>query len=73
MAKSLMARSLSERPFPPAPTQTTRRNVLLALPAVAAAQANVSPALATEDQTEATAPEWCESEHVRRFYRLARF
>ena len=68
-----MARSLSERPFPPAPTQTTRRNVLLALPAVAAAQANVPAALANEDQTESAAPEWCESEHVKQFYRLARF
>jgi hypothetical protein len=47
--------------------------MLLALPAVAAAQATVSPALANEDQTESATPEWCESEHVRRFYRLARF
>jgi hypothetical protein len=69
----LMARSLSERPFPPAPTQTTRRNVLLALPAVAAVQTNVPAALANEIESEAAAPEWCESEHVKRFYRLARF
>ena len=68
-----MARSLSERPSPPAPTQTTRRNVLLALPAVAAAQANVPAALANDDQAEPAAPEWCESEHVKRFYKLARF
>jgi len=47
--------------------------VLLALPAVAAAQANVPAALANEDQTESAAPEWCESEHVKQFYRLARF
>src|SRR5215510_9034199 len=32
--ESLMANPLSERPFPPAPIRTTRRNVLLALPAV---------------------------------------
>ena len=68
-----MANSLSERPFPPAPTQTTRRNMLLALPAVAAAQTNIPTALADENQAEPAAPEWCESEHVKRFYRLARF
>jgi hypothetical protein len=68
-----MARSLSERPFPPAPTQTTRRNVLLALPAVAAVQTNLPAALADENQTEPAEPEWRESEHVKQFYRLARF
>ena len=67
-----MARSLSERPFPAAPSKTTRRNVLLALPAVAAVQANIPAALANESQTESVEPDWCESEHVRRFYRLAR-
>jgi hypothetical protein len=68
-----MARSPPERPFPTAPTQTTRRNVLLALPAVAAAQAAVAPALANEYETESATPEWCESDHVRQFYKLARF
>jgi len=68
-----MARVLSERPFPPAPSETTRRNVLLALPAVAAVQTSVPAALANESQIEPAAPEWCESEHVKRFYRLARF
>jgi hypothetical protein len=67
-----MAKSLSERPFPPAPSQTTRRNMLLALPAVAAAQASI-PASASENPGEPAAPEWCESEHVRQFYKLARF
>jgi hypothetical protein len=71
LRESLMARSPSERPFPPAPTQTTRRNVLIALPAVAAAQASI-PASADEKETE-PAPEWSESEHVRQFYKLARF
>jgi hypothetical protein len=47
--------------------------VLLALPAAAAAQANIPAALANESQTESVEPDWCESEHVRRFYRLARF
>ena len=68
-----MANSPSERPIPPAPTQTTRRNVLLALPAVAAAQANMPAALAEESPAEPAAPQWCESEHVKRFYRLAQF
>jgi hypothetical protein len=68
-----MAEPLSERPFPPAPSQTTRRNVLLALPAVAAVQTNVPTALANDNQDEPLAPEWSESEHVKRFYRLARF
>jgi hypothetical protein len=68
-----MAKPLSERPVPPAPTQTTRRNVLLALPAVAAAQANIPTALADENRAETVAPDWCESPHVRQFYRLARF
>ena len=68
-----MARPLSERPFPPVPTRTTRRNVLLALPAVAAAQANIPAASAGENPTESDAPDWSESEHVRQFYRLARF
>jgi hypothetical protein len=68
-----MAKSLSERPFPTAPIQTTRRKVLWALPAVAAAQANIPTAAADENQTEPAAPGWCESEHVKRFYRLARF
>jgi hypothetical protein len=68
-----MAKSLSERPSLPAPIQTTRRNVLWALSAVAAAQANIPTASADEDHTEPAAPDWCESEHVRRFYRLARF
>jgi len=47
--------------------------VLLALPAVAAVQTNVPAALADENQNEPLAPEWCESDHVKRFYRLARF
>jgi hypothetical protein len=67
-----MAGLLSEPPSPPTPTQTTRRRVLVALPAVAAAQANIPSALADENQAEAV-PAWCESEHVKRFYRLARF
>jgi hypothetical protein len=46
--------------------------VLLGLPAVAAAQANIPAALANKNETE-PAPEWGESEHVKRFYRLARF
>jgi len=68
-----MARLLSEPPFPPTPTHTTRRRVLLALPAVAAAQANIPSALADENRAEAVPQDWCESEHVKRFYRLARF
>jgi hypothetical protein len=68
-----MAKPLSERPFPRAPSQTTRRKVLLALPAVAAVQTSVPAALANENQNEPLASEWCESEHVKRFYRLARF
>jgi hypothetical protein len=47
--------------------------VLLALPAVAAAQANIPAASAGENPTESDAPDWSESEHVRQFYRLARF
>lgn len=73
LRESLMAKPLSERPFPPAPIQTTRRNVLLALPAVAAVQTTVPAALANENQDGPLAPEWRESEHVKRFYRLARF
>jgi hypothetical protein len=68
-----MPRSLSERPLPPVPSQTTRRKVVLALPAVAAVQASGPAALANENQDEPRTPEWCESEHVKRFYRLARF
>jgi hypothetical protein len=68
-----MARLLSERPFPPTPTQTTRRRVLVALPAVAAAQSSIPSALADENQAEAVPTDWCESEHVKRFYRSARF
>jgi len=68
-----MPRSLSERPSSPVLSQTTRRKVLLALPAVAAVQTRVPAALANESQNEPLAPEWSESEHVRRFYRLARF
>jgi hypothetical protein len=47
--------------------------MLLALPAVAAAQASIPAALADEKESEPATPEWCESEHVRQFYRLARF
>jgi hypothetical protein len=47
--------------------------VLLALPAVAAVQTNLPAALANENQTEPAKPEWRESEHVKEFYRLARF
>jgi hypothetical protein len=68
-----MARLLSERPIPPTLNQTTRRRVLLALPAVAAAQANIPSALADENLAEAGPSDWCESEHVKRFYRSARF
>ena len=46
---------------------------LLALSLRAPAQANIPPALADENRAEPVPPDWCESEHVRQFYRLARF
>lgn len=61
------------------PVAATRRGLLLGLPVIAAAAGACTPtprsALRGDERTsgDETAGAWSESEHVKRFYALARF
>ena len=68
-----MAKSVAQRPSQSAP-RPSRRNLLLALPAVAVGEAMTgSSPLALDVRDPDDAAQWRESEHVRRFYQAARF
>jgi hypothetical protein len=63
---------VATRPVPQ-PT-TNRRHLLLAIPIVAVCEAvGASSASAVEAPTGSTAGNMYDSEHIRRFYELARF
>jgi hypothetical protein len=69
-------RSMTESQMTPTPPQRepTRRHVLLALPAVAVSEAVVpSSAVAIETPSGSVGNDKYDSDHIRRFYELARF
>lgn len=72
-----MLRSSSQLPgqvtSAPTSARATRRNFLLALPAVAAVEVGRSSLPGLADELEVETPEWRESDRVRTFYKLARF